>query len=105
MRRLEAILLKLLEGQERLEKKFDGVENDIKCINNELNGINNRLENVGNEINGVNNRLENVENDVNSIKFTVARIEMQQEETILSLLKHIKKQVDDKDTNTRKNLH
>lgn len=88
---MEAILLKLLEGQERLEKKFDGVENDIKCINNELNGIN--------------NRLENVENDIKSIKFSVARIEIQQKETILSLLKHIKKQVDDKDTNTRKNLH
>jgi septation ring formation regulator EzrA len=81
---MEQLLMKLLQGQERTEKRLDKIQGD--------------LSNVKNDLSNVIVDLAHVKEDVTNIKEAVNRIENHQEETIMGILSHIKKQVDTKES-------
>jgi chromosome segregation ATPase len=88
---MEQLLMKLLQGQERTEKRLDKIQGDLSNVKNDLSNVIVDLAHVKED-------LAHVKEDVTNIKEAVNRIENHQEETIMGILSHIKKQVDTKES-------
>lgn len=105
---MEALLLKILEGQEKTDKKLDVIEGsinhiqdeivvikgDIKGLQGDIKGLQGDIKGLQADIKGLQADMQVVKSDIVDLKETVHRIEMNQEETIVSMLRHIKKKVD-----------
>lgn len=98
---MEALLLKILEGQEKTDKKLDVIEGSINHIQDEIvvikgdiKGLQGDIKGLQGDIKGLQADMQVVKSDIVDLKETVHRIEMNQEETIVSMLRHIKKKVD-----------
>lgn len=98
---MEALLLKILEGQEKTDKKLDVIEGSINHIQDEIvvikgdiKGLQGDIKGLQGDIKGLQADMQVVKSDIVDLKETVHRIETNQEETIVSMLRHIKKKVD-----------
>lgn len=84
---MEALLLKILEGQEKTDAKLDSIEVSINNIQEEIVIIKG-------DVKALQVDMQVVKGDIKELKLVVDRIEENQERTILTMLKHIKKKVD-----------
>lgn len=98
---MEALLLRILEGQEKTDKKLDVIEgslnhiqDEIVVIKGDIKGLQGDIKGLQGDIKGLQADMQVVKSDIVDLKETVHRIEMNQEETIVSMLRHIKKKVD-----------
>lgn len=91
---MEALLLRILEGQEKTDKKLDVIEGSLNHIQDEIVVIKGDIKGLQGDIKGLQADMQVVKSDIVDLKETVHRIEMNQEETIVSMLRHIKKKVD-----------
>jgi chromosome segregation ATPase len=91
--KVEALLLRIIEGQERTDRKLDVIQDSITHIEEEIVVIKSDVKMLQDDV-------KVLKGDIKELKATTYRIEEHQEKTIESLLRHIKKKVDGKNNLT-----
>lgn len=84
---MEDLLKKLVEGLERIEIQQSAFQEEVR----------NNFDEVRNDIKNMNSDIKNMKTDIQEVKASVQKMEQYQENVIMSMLVHIKKQVDIKE--------
>jgi chromosome segregation ATPase len=102
---VEELLKKLLEGQEQTSNQLMALQesqghttNQLKDLQESQDQTTNQLKDLQESLGHTNKRLNDLQNDVTDIKEVVQRIENHQEETVMGMLLHIKKQSETKES-------
>ena len=102
---VEELLKQILAGQEMMGKQINTLIQDVNTIKQDTQSLKSDVQDLKENVQGLNQDVqrlnENVQDikvDVQTLKEGVQRIELHQEDTIMSMLTHIKKQVEMKES-------
>jgi septal ring factor EnvC (AmiA/AmiB activator) len=84
VKNMEQLLNRILEGQAKTERQLNALHAEVKDMKNDVNNMK--------------GDISTLKIDVKEIKSTVQRIETHQEETIVGILLHVKRQGEQKDS-------
>jgi chromosome segregation ATPase len=89
---MEKLLQRIVTSQERTEKQLNNMQNDIQNIKSDVSELKADVSELKTDVSELKTDVRELKIDVQDIKESVHRIELHQEESIMSMLRHIKKQ-------------
>lgn len=102
---VEDILKKILAGQELMGKQLNtliedvhSLKNDVSTLKDDVNTLKGDVNILKSDVNILKSDVNALKGDVQILKESVHRIEHHQEDTIMGMLNHIKRQVDTKES-------